>query len=181
MGGKRILLLVGLGLCLMLAGCQNTAVVEQSAPPPSAQNSAAPSQAVYTQADAYEAFRQWTVGQGIETQTATGYVRAEDGFAGLRAVVTYTDTNNNTECNLAYVYEDGICCPIGVASNQSEDQRDFVLADGGDLTYLGEGKVSLEVEEVATGDRYRYTVQCGQEGPDTDFTVESEAISRSEG
>ena len=173
------ILLAGLGLCLMLAGCQDTAVVESA--PPTAQTSAAPSQAVYTQADAYEAFRQWTVGQGIETQTATGYVRAEDHYAGLQAVVTYTDTNNNTECNLAYVYEDGICAPIGVASNQSDDQRDFVLADGGALTYLGEGRVSLEVEEVATGDRYRYTVQCGKEGPDTDFSVESEAIARSEG
>ena len=178
MGRKRSLLL-GLGLCLVLAGCRNTAVVESTVP--TGEPSAAPSPSAYTQADAYEAFRQWTVGQGIETQTATGYVRAEDNYAGLQAVVTYTDTNNNTECNLSYIYEDGICCPIGVASNQSDDQRDFVLYDGGALTYLGEGRVSLEVEEVATGDRYRYTVQCGQEGPDTDFTVESEAIARSEG
>lgn len=168
--------------CLILPGCRGGTVEVPESPDPSGGPTAPASQAPagYTRQEAYEAFKVWTEGQGIIGESATGFVPVSDGYAGLKAVVTYTDENSNTECNLSYLYEDGTCSSIGVVANQSDSQRDFTLQDGGELTYLGEGKVSLVARETATGSRYKYTVQCGEDGPDTDFTIESQALPAEE-
>lgn len=164
--------ILALAACLTLAGCRGG--TPEVSPAPSGPSG----QAGYTRQDAYDAFQAWNQDQGVTGRTATGCVLAEDGYAGLRAVLTYTDEGDNTECNLAYLYEDGGCALLGVVSNRSEGTRDFVLAEG--PAYLGEGRVSLVTREVASGSRYRYTVQCGPEGADDQFTVETEALGAEE-
>lgn len=167
--------LPALALCLILSGCRGGVAPEASQTPPPA--TATPSQG-YTEKSAYAAFDAWNDSQGVTGQTATSCALAEDRFGGLAAVVTYTDENNNTECNLSYIYQDGTCSPIGVVSNESDTERDFVLENGGGLTYLGEGKATILAREVKTGNLYRYTVECGSEGPSSEFTVNTDAVAR---
>ena len=173
---RPLYLMLALATCLTLAGCRGGGAEEPVSPALSPEQSAAP----YTQEDAYAAFRAWSEGQGIIGETPGGCVLAVDGYAGLRAVVIYTDEMNNTECNLSYVYADGTCSNIGVVSNRSDEARDFVLVNGGALAYLGQGRVELTAQEVETGYMYRYTVQCGEDGPGAEFTVETLALPSGE-
>lgn len=165
-----------LSLSLVLAGCQGAQVAHSPAP---AETPVQTAHSEYTAQGAMSEFEDWAAGQGMEVQCAD-CVLAGDG--NVQAVVLYTDQATNTSCNLAWLdAKDAGWYTIGVVANQSPDRQDFIPADGGNLAYQGQGQVSLDVEETATGDRYRYTVSCGEEGPEQGFTVETQALSRSEG
>ncbi len=175
--------LIGLTVALCLLGsCQDSGVI--SSPTPPAQTLPAPSMVETPpiesppgdggEQQAYQAFAAWNAAEGIDSRTATGFLPVEDGYAGLTGVVLYTDADHNTECNLCYLYEDGTCSTIEVVSNHTEGTRDFVLEQG--VEYLGEGRVCLTAREQATGALYQYTVQCGPDGPGTDFSIQTDLL-----
>ena len=164
-----------LALFLLLGGCRDS--VSVSTPTPSQAPSQPPPVATPPEDGeqrAYQAFAAWNAAEGIDSRTATGFLPAEDGYAGLTAVVLYADAAHNTECNLSYLYEDGTCSTIEVVSNRTEAVRDFILEDGAE--YLGEGQVRLIAREQATGARYQYTVQCGPDGPGADFSIQTDLL-----
>lgn len=169
------LMLLGLSLALSLGGCGRTAEFV----PPAVSTPEASEQAGEAEQSAYGAFRAWNEAEGISGRIPSDCVLAEDQYAGLKAVVLYTDENNNTECNLAYLYEEGMCSLLVVLPNERESVRDFVLADGGGLEYLGNGAVRLTAEEVQTGSCSQYTVQS-RGGPDSGFSVETQLLRSGE-
>ena len=88
------------------------------------------------------------------------------GDGNVQAVVLYTDQATNTSCNLAWLDAKDAGVVYHRRSGQSESgPAGFYTGGWRQFGLSGQGQVSLDVEETATGDRYRYTVSCGEEGP----------------
>jgi len=75
----------------------------------------------------------------------------------LKAVISFYDKEKDNSCNLAFICE-GSVHKMSFAVNEVDGIKTFEIADGSQLTYIGNGEVTTSIRNVKTNQNFDYRI-----------------------
>lgn len=81
----------------------------------------------------------------------------DDKLPLLKAVIAYYNPNENSGCDLGFVNDGGIQS-VGIASDRVSGENSYVIAKKSNLTYVGNGAVTIYLTEIKTKKTFKFKV-----------------------
>ncbi|KMY54350.1 hypothetical protein AC623_10765 [Bacillus sp. FJAT-27231] len=109
----------------------------------------------YTKEDAMTTFKS---NKDFSDYEISDYVLVKDDkIPMLKAVISFYDKKNNNSSNLAFIYDD-MSHEICFAVNEVDGVKTYEITDNSQLTYVGDGAVTLSIRNIDTNEVIDYKI-----------------------
>ena len=168
---KTVGLIIAITLIVTLIGCSS--VTKNVSPQPhSSISSATSKEKEYSKVNALAAFK---ADKDFNNYQITDYVLVDDAkIPMLKGVISFYDKKKKNSCNLAFIFGE-VSQEICFAKNEVEGVKTFEIADGSNLSYIGNGTVATSIRKIETNEILDYKITCSSEKSTstTNFKIDS--------